>query len=81
MTVPSLGESITEATIEKWLKNVGDPVGKDEPIVSIESDKATVEVPAPNAGVLTKIAKQRGERVRIGEIIGEVAEGGGGVGG
>ncbi len=75
VTVPSLGESITEATNEKWLKNVGDKVGKDEPIVSIESDKATVEVPSPNAGVLTRISKQRGERVRIGEVIGEVGEG------
>lgn len=53
ITVPTLGESITEATVAKWLKNVGDVVKADEPIVELETDKVTAEVPAPAAGVLT----------------------------
>ena len=73
--VPTLGESITEATIEKWLKKVGDRVELDEPIVSIESDKATVEVPAPAAGILLQIIRGNGDKVKIGEVIAEVSPG------
>lgn len=69
IVVPSLGESITEAVIERWLKNPGEAVEKDEPVVSIESDKATVEVPSPEAGVLLEVKKEGGEAVKIGEVI------------
>ena len=55
VTVPSLGESITEATVSKWLKNIGDSFEVDEPLVEIETDKITVEVPAPHAGSLKEI--------------------------
>jgi 2-oxoglutarate dehydrogenase E2 component (dihydrolipoamide succinyltransferase) len=69
IVVPSLGESITEAVIERWLKKPGEAVEKDEPVVSIESDKATVEVPSPEAGVLLEVKKGDGEAVKIGEVI------------
>ncbi|HZD25097.1 MAG TPA: biotin/lipoyl-containing protein, partial [Alphaproteobacteria bacterium] len=51
--VPTLGESVTEATVARWLKQAGEPVGRDEPVVELETDKAAVEVPAPAAGVLS----------------------------
>lgn len=74
IVVPSLGESITEAVIERWLKQPGEPVAKDEPVVSIESDKATVEVPSPEGGVLVEVLKESGSRVRIGEPIALIDE-------
>lgn len=74
--VPTVGESITEVTIANWLKKDGDVVKMDEVIAELESDKATFELTAPQAGVL-KIVKQQGETVPIGELICEVADGGG----
>jgi len=74
ITVPSLGESIVEAAIEKWQKKVGDYVERGETLVSIESDKATLEVPSPAAGYLRKVHKGDGEMVEIGEEIGEIEE-------
>ena len=73
--VPTVGESITEVTIANWLKNDGDAVKLDEVIAELESDKATFELTAPNAGIL-RIKKQKGETVPIGEVICEVDENG-----
>src|SRR5437868_537618 len=67
--VPALGESITEVDIGQWLKKEGDNVAKDENIVSLESEKATVDLPAPSAGVLTKILKPKGQIANVGEVI------------
>src|SRR5512133_1495452 len=75
LKVPSLGESVTQATIGAWLKNEGDPAQADEPLVEVESEKATVALPAPAAGVLRRVVKRTGETVAIGEIIGELEEG------
>ena len=62
LIVPTLGESITEATVSKWLKNIGDSFDIDEPLVEIETDKITVEVPAPKAGQLSEIKIKAGEK-------------------
>lgn len=78
LKVPTVGESITEVEIGAWLKQPGDAVEQDEAVVEIESDKATVEVYAPVAGVMGEILKQTGEAAEIGEIIGNMEEGGGG---
>ena len=61
--VPTLGESVTEATIGKWFKKAGDAVAVDEPLVELETDKVTVEVPSPTAGTLTEIAAKEGDTV------------------
>ena len=61
--VPTLGESITEATIGKWFKQPGDAVAVDEPLVELETDKVTIEVPAPAAGVLSEVIAKDGETV------------------
>ena len=74
--VPTVGESITEVTIANWLKKDGDVVKMDEVIAELESDKATFELTAPQAGVL-KISKAKGETVPIGEVICEIADGAG----
>ena len=74
LVVPKLGESITEATISKWLKNVGDAVAIDEPLVELETDKVSVAVPAPAAGVLTAQRASVGDTVNIGAVIGSVDE-------
>ncbi len=76
LKVPSLGESVTQATIGAWLKGEGDPVQVDEPIVEVESEKATVALPAPMAGVLRRVLKHTGDTVAVGEVIGELEEGG-----
>ena len=76
--VPVLGESITEATISKWLKNEGDVVEADEPIVELETDKVNLEVPSPVSGVLTKINSKDGSSVEVGALLGLVSENGGG---
>ncbi len=76
ITIPALGESITEATILRWLKTAGEAVERDEVIVEIETDKATMELVAPESGVLSEILKGEGEKVEIGEIIGRVTPGG-----
>src|SRR5205823_10896605 len=75
--VPALGESVTEATIGKWFKRPGDPVAVDEPVVELETDKVTIEVPAPAAGVLADIAAKDGETVAVGALLGQIREGGG----
>ena len=74
--VPALGESITEATIAKWLKNEGDSVEADEPIVELETDKVNLEVPSPVTGVLTEIASKDGSVVEVGSLLGSVSENG-----
>ena len=73
--VPALGESVTEATIGKWFKKLGDPVVVDEPLVELETDKVTIEVPAPAAGVLADIAAKDGETVAVGALLGQIKEG------
>jgi 2-oxoglutarate dehydrogenase E2 component (dihydrolipoamide succinyltransferase) len=75
LRVPALGESITQATVGTWLKKEGDAVAADEPIVEVESEKATVALPAPSAGVLKKILKATGVNVAVGEVIGELEAG------
>jgi 2-oxoglutarate dehydrogenase E2 component (dihydrolipoamide succinyltransferase) len=73
--VPTLGESVTEATIGKWFKRPGDAVAADEPVVELETDKVTIEVPAPAAGVLSEIAAKDGETVAVGALLGQIKEG------
>ncbi len=68
--VPTLGESVTEATIGRWFKKAGDEVKVDEPLVELETDKVTIEVPAPTAGVLSDIAVKDGETVAVGALLG-----------
>ncbi len=75
--VPTLGESVTEATIGKWFKKPGDPVAVDEPLVELETDKVTIEVPAPAAGVLGAIAAKDGETVAVGALLGQITDGAG----
>ena len=74
--VPTLGESVSEATVAKWLKQEGEPVKADEPIVELETDKVTLEVNAPQAGTLAKITAQPGSAVKVGALLGEIAAGG-----
>ncbi|MBI3801123.1 MAG: 2-oxoglutarate dehydrogenase complex dihydrolipoyllysine-residue succinyltransferase [Deltaproteobacteria bacterium] len=76
ITIPALGESITEGTILRWLKTAGEAVERDEVVVEIETDKATMELVAPESGVLSEILKGEGEKVEIGETIGRVTPGG-----
>jgi 2-oxoglutarate dehydrogenase E2 component (dihydrolipoamide succinyltransferase) len=73
--VPTLGESVTEATIGRWFKKAGDAVAVDEPLVELETDKVTIEVPAPSAGVLGEIAAKDGETVAVGALLGQINEG------
>ncbi len=75
--VPTLGESVTEATIGKWFKKPGDAVAVDEPLVELETDKVTIEVPAPAAGVLSDISAKDGETVAVGALLGQISEGSG----
>src|SRR5215468_8851019 len=75
--VPALGESVTEATIGKWFKKPGDAVAVDEPLVELEPDKVTIEVPAPAAGTLAEIAVKDGETVAVGAVLGQIQEGAG----
>jgi len=77
--VPVLGESVTEATIGKWFKKAGDVVAVDEPVVELETDKVTIEVPSPAAGVLTDVAAKDGETVAVGALLGAIKEGAGAV--
>src|SRR6266853_5543431 len=77
LKVPPVGESVTEVEIGEWLKAEGDHVEKDENVVVIETEKATVELPAPTSGTLAKIRKQKGDSARVGDVIGEMEEGGG----
>jgi 2-oxoglutarate dehydrogenase E2 component (dihydrolipoamide succinyltransferase) len=75
--VPTLGESVTEATIGKWFKKAGDAVAVDEPLVELETDKVTIEVPAPAAGVLSEITAKDGDTVAVGALLGQISEGAG----
>lgn len=70
LKVPEVGESVTEVEIGSWLKNVGEAIRKDEPVVSLESEKATLELPAPESGVIAKVLKNKGETAKVGEVIG-----------
>jgi len=72
ITVPTLGESVSEATVAQWLKKEGDTVAADEPIVELETDKVTLEVNAPEAGVISSIIVQEGENVEVGALLGEI---------
>jgi 2-oxoglutarate dehydrogenase E2 component (dihydrolipoamide succinyltransferase) len=73
--VPTLGESITEATIGRWFKKAGDPVAVDEPLVELETDKVTIEVPAPSAGTLGEISAKDGDTVAVGALLGMINDG------
>jgi len=73
--VPALGESVTEATIGQWFKKVGDVVAADEPVVELETDKVTIEVPAPAAGILEAISANAGDTVNVGSLIGAIGQG------
>src|SRR5437764_13694192 len=75
--VPTLGESVTEATIGRWFKQAGEAVNVDEPLVELETDKVTIEVPAPAAGVLGEILAKDGETVAPGALLGQSKEGAG----
>ena len=69
VTVPNVGESITEVEIGEWFKNKGDPVDKNEPLLTVESDKATVEIRAPESATLIDILKNSGDSAAVGEVI------------
>ena len=73
--VPALGESVTEATIAKWFRQAGEAVKADEPLVELETDKVTVEVPAPASGRLASIAANAGTTVNVGALLGAIEEG------
>src|SRR4051812_24657127 len=73
--VPALGESITEGTLAQWLKKPGEAVAADEPIASLETDKVSVEVPSPVAGVLTEQLVQEGDNVAVGAVIARIDQG------
>ncbi len=73
--VPSLGESITEATVAKWLKHPGEAVAADEPIAELETDKVTLEVPAPASGTLSEILAEEGANVPVGAVLGRITDG------
>src|SRR5260370_5367827 len=73
--VPTLGESVTEATVARWLKQPGDAVARDEPVVELETDKVTLEVPAPAAGILGEIRAAAGSNVPVGAVLGTIADG------
>ena len=72
ITVPTLGESVTEATVSKWLKSQGEKVSADEPLVELETDKVNVEVPSPTSGVLENITVKEGETVNVGSLLGTI---------
>ncbi|AHK42640.1 MULTISPECIES: 2-oxoglutarate dehydrogenase complex dihydrolipoyllysine-residue succinyltransferase [Ensifer] len=75
--VPTLGESVSEATVGTWFKKVGDAIKADEPLLELETDKVTIEVPAPSAGVLSEIVALAGETVGLGALLGQIAAGSG----
>jgi len=75
LRVPEVGESITEVQIGSWFKKEGDPIERDEPLVEIESDKATLELPAPVSGTLSKVLKKKGDMAKVGDLIAEIGEG------
>ena len=71
--VPTLGESITEATVSKWIKSQGEQVKEDEPIVELETDKVSVEVPSPAEGIISKINFKSGDTVEVGALLGTIS--------
>src|SRR5215204_2296467 len=73
--VPTLGESVTEATVARWLKQPGEAVARDEPVVELETDKVTLEVPAPQAGILGEVLATEGSNVPVGAVLGTIADG------
>ena len=73
--VPTLGKSVSEATVGTWFKKVGDVIKADEPILELETDKVTIEVPAPASGTLSEIVAPAGETVGLGALLGQIAEG------
>ena len=73
--VPTLGESVSEATIGTWLKQVGDTVKVDEPLVELETDKVSIEVPSPVSGTLSEILAKDGETVEVNALLAQIAEG------
>ena len=73
--VPSLGESITEATVSKWFKQVGESVDSDEPLVELETDKVNIEVPSPLSGTLSSIKVKEGDTVEVGALLGIIKNG------
>ena len=73
--VPTLGESVTEATVSKWLKSQGETVVVDEPIVELQTDKVNVEVPSPISGVLSEMNSKDGDTVEVGAVLGSISEG------
>ncbi|NBO18839.1 MAG: dihydrolipoamide succinyltransferase, partial [Proteobacteria bacterium] len=75
IVVPSLGESVTEATVAKWFKKVGDAVAQDEPLLELETDKVTMEVNAPAAGKLKEIKIGEGKTVEVGALLGSIEVG------
>src|SRR5690242_21759250 len=70
-----MGESVTEATVSKWFKKQGDAVKRDEPLLELETDKVTVEVPAPADGAIESISVKEGDTVQVGTVLGAIAEG------
>ena len=72
IVVPALGESVTEATVSKWLKSVGEKVDSDEPVVELETDKVNVEVPSPSDGILENISVKEGDTVEVGALLGSI---------
>src|SRR5476651_2911630 len=73
--VPAMGESVTEATVARWFKKEGDAVKRDEPLLELETDKVTVEVPAPADGAMESISVKAGDTVQVGALLGAIAEG------
>src|SRR5467141_5416612 len=76
--MPQLGESVTEGTVDKWLKNEGDFVKRDEPLVEVVTDKVNAEIPSPFEGTLVKITAGQGETVRVGAVIAQIEVAGAG---
>ena len=72
--VPELGESITEATVSKWLKNKGEAVNADEAVVELETDKVNLEVPSPSSGILSEINSKDGDTVEVGAVLGTISQ-------
>src|SRR5258705_6954922 len=70
--MPQLGESVTEGTVDKWLKNEGDFVKRDEPLVEVVTDKVNAEIPSPYEGKLVKISAAQGDTVRVGSVIAQI---------
>ena len=74
VVMPQMGESITEGTVSKWLKQIGDTIEKDEPLLEISTDKVDAEVPAPGVGILLEIRANEGETVEVGSVVGVIGE-------